>query len=69
VLNSSVAELIRHPDALCDQFGVVPKPYWLIALKVIITQVVLGQVFRAKPKTEAWLEERPTRLELWYLTY
>jgi hypothetical protein len=61
--------LIAHPDELCDEFGIAPKPYWLLFLKMFLTQAILGLVFSAKPKSKNWWKEHPTRLQVYIIAY
>ena len=65
-----VPELLRNPEVLCDQFGFSPKPYWVIAIKVLFTQAVIGLAFSTKSMLNGgWSREHPTRLELYYILF
>jgi hypothetical protein len=61
--------LIEHPDDLCDEFGIAPKPYWILVLKIVGTQAILGMVFNKKPKTTVWWKEHPTRLQVFVVVH
>jgi hypothetical protein len=62
-----VGWLIRNPEKLCSAFGMAPKPYWLIVVKIVVTQAMLGMLFGAKKSN--WATQHPKRYQLYYIWY
>jgi hypothetical protein len=69
MLNETLFAIISDPDKLCDEFGFTPKPYWLIFLKIFLTQIVMGLMFNDGPKSESWLDARPKRYMVYFVGY
>jgi hypothetical protein len=64
-----LVELIKDPEALCDEFNISPKPYWLLVIQTLLTQIAMGMLFRKKPRDGAWLADNPTRFEVYFVMY
>merc|ERR1712086_397640 len=56
---------IARPDLLCDDFGFVPKPYYLELLILGVTQIIL-KIISSDVKE---LETGPNRLEVLYILF
>merc|ERR1712166_1464964 len=57
---------IARPDLLCDDFGFVPKPYYLELLILVFTQVILKIISSDSSKA---LGDGPNRLQVLYILY
>jgi hypothetical protein len=57
--SSSLASLIADPDRMCDVLGVVPKPYWMIFGKLVITQMMLVTFTCVAPPVPPYHKETP----------
>merc|ERR1712086_1020102 len=56
---------IARPDLLCDDFGFVPKPYYLEMIILGVTQIIL-KIISSDVKE---LETGPNRLEVLYILF